>query len=130
MPGTAGSDDKTHNHAGAPTPVTAAASDAPSNPATAESPTPHPKPRSAMASEPVEYDDFGLPIKKYVAPAPAETPSDTDEPAATGSESRKTASPSVRKSSIGAKGTPDAAASRDSSASRPQASKKDDDDDN
>ncbi|KAK0656092.1 hypothetical protein B0T16DRAFT_451706 [Cercophora newfieldiana] len=129
MPGTAGSEDKSDNPGGgAPTPVTATApaSDAPSATATGQSPTPHPKPRSAMAVEPIEYDDFGLPVKKYVPPTPVEAPSDTETPAPAPA-SRKT-SLSVRKASIDAKKTPDAA-SQDSSAPPRQAGKKDDDTD-
>ncbi|KAK0633405.1 hypothetical protein B0T14DRAFT_414826 [Immersiella caudata] len=72
----------------------------------------------------VEYDDFGLPVKKYVPPPPAETPSDAEESAPVPA-SRKM-SLSGRKASMDAKKTPDTPP-RD--LTPPKTSKKDEDTD-
>jgi hypothetical protein len=129
MPGAAGTNHhKDDDGGGTPAPVTATAptSDAPSNPATGPSPTPHPKPCSDMTAEPaVEYDDFGLPVKKYVPPPPAETPSDAEEPAAVPA-SRKTSLSVGKANTDAAKKEPDAASR---ASSPPKTSKKDEDTD-
>ena len=122
MPGTPGNDDNSNPVLAA---ATAPAGDAPSNRATGSSPTPHPQPHSSMAVEPPdEVDDFGLPVKKYVAPAETKTPTDKGSPTRC-PESLK-ASMSGQDTDIDATKTPDTV-SRPSSASRRHTRKNDDD---